>query len=124
LTTANDSLIDENDWLHTTRNHLVKLYMEVESSKGVHVRQVTALKLLPTKVADFTAEFAAVKAKLNNNKERDVNFWLAKVQAEKTIVAKLKAELEAMTMTKIPFPESIDDLAASIEQIIKLWAAS
>jgi hypothetical protein len=57
------------------------------------VGQVVDLKvLLTTKVADFMAELAAVKAKLNEDKEWDVNFWLAKVQAKKTIVAKLKAD--------------------------------
>jgi hypothetical protein len=119
LTLANDSLIDENDWLHTTRADLVKMCMEVEDSKGVHVRQVKDLKLLlTTKVAGFMEEFAAVKTELNADKERNMNFWLSEVQAEKTMVAKLKAELEAFTMTGIPVPESIDDLAASIEQIV------
>jgi hypothetical protein len=97
LTQANNSLIDENNWLHMTWANLVKICLEVKKSKEVHVRQVADLKLLlTTKVADFMAEFAAVKAKLNADTEHDVNFWLAEVQAKKTIVAKLKAELEAV----------------------------
>jgi hypothetical protein len=67
---------------------------------------------------DFATEFAVVKAKLNADNVRDVNFWLAEVQAEKTIVAKLKAELEAVPMTGIPPPESLDDIAACIEKIV------
>jgi hypothetical protein len=56
---------------------------------------VSDLKLLlPSKVAQFTAEFAAVKASLNVDKEHDVNFLLAKVQVEKTLVAKLKAAFQ------------------------------
>jgi hypothetical protein len=78
--------------------------------------------VLTTKVADFTAQFASFKAQLNENNKRDVNFWLVKVQAKKTIVAKLKVELEAVTMTGIPVPESIDDIAASIEHIINCSA--
>jgi hypothetical protein len=119
LTSENDHLIDENDWLHTTRNDLVKMCQEVHASKGVHVREVANLKLvLTTKVADLTAEFAIVKAKLNEDSKCDVNFWLAEVQAKKNIVCKLKAELEGVTMTGIPVPDSIDDLAACIKQIV------
>jgi hypothetical protein len=119
LTMANGSLIDKNDWLHTTRADLIKICMEVEESKGAHVRQVADLKfLLTTKMEDFAKEFAAIKAKHSADTDLDVNFWLAEVQTEKHIVAKLKAELEAVPMTGIPPPESIEDIASCIEQIV------
>jgi hypothetical protein len=119
LTMANNSLIDENDWLHTTKADLIKICMEVEESKGAHVRQVADLKLLlTTKMEDFAKELAAVKAKHNADTDRDVNFWLAEVQTEKHMVAQLKAELEAVPMTGIPPPESIEDIASCIEQIV------
>ena len=74
----------------------------METSKGVHMREVEELNLLlTTKVADLTAEFLSVKAKLQEDRAKfqddnrcDINFWLAKVQAEKAVVGNLRPSLK------------------------------
>jgi hypothetical protein len=115
LTAKNLELLEANDWLHSTRTGVVRMCWDIiEKKKLESQRQVTNLKELLTRPA-------LEKASLVTQSKQDAQFrhyCLAKLQIEKNLVVKLKADLEAATMTGIPIPESIDDLAASIEQII------
>jgi hypothetical protein len=82
-------------------------------------KQVNNLKeLLTQNVASLTTEFAYVKSGLIDQSKRDAHYRIAELQIEKKCVVQLKADLEDATVTGIPIPESIDDLASSIEQII------
>jgi hypothetical protein len=114
LTAKNLELLEANDWLHSTKTGAIRMCWDIEKKKLESQRQVTNLK-------DLLTRSASEKARLVTQSGHDAQFRhyrLAELQIEKNLVVQLKAELEAATVTGIPIPESIDDLATSIEQII------
>jgi hypothetical protein len=119
LHALNTKLFEQNDWLHANQAGLLKMCSDIEEKKQESHVQVAHLKALLTQnVASLTAEFATVSASLANQGERDAHYGLAELQLEKNLVVQLKAELELAKVTNVPIPESLDGLAASIEQIV------
>jgi hypothetical protein len=122
LTAKNVQLFEENDWLTSNRESLLAMCFDLEKKRVESRTQVSHLKdLLSSSVARLTTEFALVKASLEDqyeHSERDVNYRVAELQVEKNLVVQLKKDLEAARVTGVPNPESIDDLALSIEQIV------
>jgi hypothetical protein len=126
------TLQDRNHFLNETTTGLEKLVWQVRFQldkshkqvtylKRVIQKKVSALKISPDLQAASNAATETLKAQLT-----DVQFGLTAFQGqqlaelciEKNLVASLKTELATAYVSSIPLPQTLDDLAANVKQLV------
>jgi chromosome segregation ATPase len=139
LSRTNQSLEQEvqalqtrNGFLNETNTSLELLVWQVRFELDQSKKQATYLKRVITKKVDalkvavelqkasdaanvtVKAELAGVKSSLKDFQAQR----LAELCIEKHAVASLKTELATAYVSRIPLPETLDELATSVEQLV------
>jgi hypothetical protein len=115
LGTANKGLTDDNNFLTGTNKEISALNKDIARQLRASKKQVDRLKgKLTRKVSQFEL--------LLLGKQVEKQSLLDDVNAEKTQVASLQIDLQAMNLARIPTPESLDNIASPIEHIMNCTA--
>jgi hypothetical protein len=115
LGSANAGLTDDNNFLKGTNDEISALNEDIDRQLRASKRQVERLKnLLTKKVREYEL--------LLLGEQTQKQTLLADMIAEKAQVASLQMDLQSMNLARIPAPESLDDIAATIEQIVNCTA--
>jgi hypothetical protein len=128
LESEKKGLQDKNDFYNATQEDLNLLVKEIGRQFENSERQVTYLRRLMTQKVDaLTIELEAqreqaITANLKTAELEAVaatnTHLLAESVIEKILVAKLRRELAEAQVNHLPVPESLDDISASIEQLV------
>jgi hypothetical protein len=115
LGSANAGLTDDNNFLKGTNEEISALNEDIDRQLRASKRQVERLKkLLTKKVSQYELLLLGEQAQKQS--------LLSEMIAEKAQVASLQMDLEALNLARIPAPESLDDIAGTIEQIVNCTA--
>jgi hypothetical protein len=123
-----EALREQNGFFNTSTAELQQLANEVNFELDESKRQVTYLKrLLKRKVASLTLVVDQKKTVELALEEKTVSELVAttllskrlqELLVEKSLVANLKMELATAYVRHLPLPETLDDLASSVEQLV------
>jgi hypothetical protein len=115
LGTTNKGLTNDNNFLKGTNKEISALNADIERQLRASKKQVDRLKgLLTRKKTQF--ELLLMGEQVQNAS------LLEEMIAEKAQVASLQKDLQALNLARIPAPESLDDIALTIKQIVNCTA--